>query len=119
MAPKYAVVSLPLGAFDSNDKEDAISAISATISDNATVLPFNVPEFKIGTLDALVQQADDLTKLEATAEAVVTKVAESLRTILNGDEDRLASYKMVNDSQCAPEALASEPPAYRAPSTSF
>jgi len=98
MAPKYAVVSLPLGAFDSNDKEDAISAISATISsDNATVLPFNVPEFKIGTLDALVQQADDLTKLEATAEAVVAKVAESLRTILNGDEDRLASYKMVND----------------------
>lgn len=99
MPSKYALVSLPLGAFDSNDKDDAISALSATVSsDNGTVLPFNVPEFKIGTLDALVQQADDLTKLEATAEAVVAKVAESLRTILNGDEDRLSQYKMVNDS---------------------
>lgn len=112
MAPKYAVVSLPLGAFDSNDKNDAISALSATVSpDNGTVLPFNVPEFKIGTLDALVQQADDLAKLEATAEAVVAKVAESLRTILNGDEDRLASYKMVNDSQCEPRGHVSECPA--------
>ena len=100
MPTKYALLSLPLGEFDSSDKEDALSALSATVSpDNGTVLPFKIPEFKIGTLDALVQQADDLTKLEATAEAVVAKVADSLRTILGGDEDRLASYKMVNDSQ--------------------
>jgi V-type H+-transporting ATPase subunit C len=100
MAPKYALVSLPLGAFDSNDEEDAVSALSATVtSDNGTVTPFQVPDFKIGTLDALVQQADDLAKLESTSEAVVAKVADSLRTILGGDEDRLASYKMVNDSQ--------------------
>lgn len=102
MPTKYALVSLPLGAFDS-DKDDAISALSATVSpDNGSVLPFNVPDFKIGTLDALVQQADDLAKLENTAEAVVAKVADSLRNILNGDEDRLASYKMVNDSQSDP-----------------
>lgn len=103
MPAKYAVVSLPLGAFESSDKDDAVSALGATVTpDNGTVVPFNVPEFKIGTLDALVQQADDLAKLESTAEAVVGKVAESLRTILNGDEDRLASYKMVNDSQYNP-----------------
>jgi V-type H+-transporting ATPase subunit C len=101
MSTKYAVVSLPIGAFDTNDKEDAISALKAHISsDNGTVLPFKVPDFKIGTLDALVQQADDLAKLESTAEAVVAKVGESLKTILGGDEDRLVSYKMVNDSEC-------------------
>lgn len=98
MPSKYAVVSLPLGAFDSHDKDDAISALSATISpDNGTVVPFNIPEFKIGTLDALVQQADELAKLEAAAEGVVAKVSESLRSVLNGDEDRLSQYKMVND----------------------
>jgi len=98
MPAKYALVSLPQGAFDSNHKDDAISALSATVSSgNGTVVPFQVPEFKIGTLDALVQQADDLAKLEANAEAVVAKVSDSLRQLLNGDEDRLSQYKMVND----------------------
>jgi V-type H+-transporting ATPase subunit C len=62
------------------------------------VLPFGIPDFKIGTLDLLVQQADDLAKLEGACQAVVAKVADSLRTVLNNDEDRMASYKMVNDS---------------------
>lgn len=101
MSSRYAVVSLPLGVFDSNDKADAISSLSATISpDNGSVSSFSIPDFKIGTLDALVQQADDLTKLETTCHAVVAKVGESLRSVLNNDEERLASYKMVNDSKC-------------------
>lgn len=100
MPAKYALVSLPLGAFDSSDRDDAVSGLSATVSsDNGTVVPFNVPEFKIGTLDALVQQADDLAKLEANAKAVVAKVSDSLRQVLNGDDERLSQYKMVNDSQ--------------------
>lgn len=100
MSSRYAVVSLPLGVFDSSDKEDAISSLSATISaDSGTVSSFHIPDFKIGTLDALVQQADDLAKLESTCQTVVTKVGDSLRSVLDNDEERLASYKMVNDSQ--------------------
>lgn len=96
---QYAVLSLPLGGFDSSDKDDAISALGTTVSpDNGTVFRFNIPDFKIGTLDALVQQADDLAKLESTCEAVVAKVADSLRSVLDADEDRLSQYKMVNDS---------------------
>lgn len=97
---QYALLSLPLGVFDSGDKDDAISSLSATVSaDNGSVLPFSIPDFKIGTLDALVQQADDLTKLEATCQNVVAKVADSLRSVLGNDEDRIAQYKMVNDSE--------------------
>ncbi|KFA61321.1 hypothetical protein S40285_05972 [Stachybotrys chlorohalonatus IBT 40285] len=98
MSTKYSLLSLPLSGFDSSDRDDALSSLKATISsDNGTVLPFNIPDFKIGTLDALVQQADDLAKLESNCEAVVAKVSDSLRTILSNDEDRLAQYKMVND----------------------
>ena len=94
------MLSLPLSAFDSGDKEDAIRSLSAAISpDNGAVLPFAIPDFKIGTLDALVQFADDLTKLEAACEAAVSKVAESLRSILDGDEEKVGQQKMVNDSQ--------------------
>ncbi|KZL86478.1 v-type h+-transporting atpase subunit c [Colletotrichum incanum] len=98
MSTRYALVSLPLGIFDSSDKDDAIASLSATISpENGNVRPFNIPDFKIGTLDALVQQADDLAKLESTCEAVVAKVADSLKSILDGDEDKISQQKMVND----------------------
>ncbi|EEU48366.1 uncharacterized protein NECHADRAFT_98650 [Fusarium vanettenii 77-13-4] len=103
MSTKYALLSLPLGVFDSSDREEAISSLRGTISsDNGSVLPFSIPDFKIGTLDALVQQADDLAKLEASCQAVVTKVGDSLKNVLEGDEDRIAQYKMVNDSKMRP-----------------
>jgi len=102
MAPKYILVSLPLGIFDSNDRQEALSSLSATVSpENGSTIAFSVPDFKIGTLDALVQQADDLAKLENACQSVVGKVADSLRSILDGDEDKISQQKMVNDSMWA------------------
>lgn len=96
---KYFLVSLPTSISPSNDKEEAFQALRSTIStDSATTYPFTVPSFKIGTLDALVQQADDLAKLEGACEGVVAKVADSLRNILEGDEEKIAQQKTVNDS---------------------
>lgn len=97
---KYCLVSLPSRIFDSGDQDDAIRAIASTVSpDNGTVLPFSIPSFKIGTLDALVQQADDLAKLDSACEGVVAKVADSLKSILDNDEDKVEQQKMVNDSK--------------------
>ncbi|KAK0618614.1 hypothetical protein B0T17DRAFT_510133 [Bombardia bombarda] len=91
---RYAVVSLPLRIFD----DDPLSSLSATIGrDNGEVIPFPIPSFKIGTLDALVQHADDLTKLNSSCESVISKVSDSLQSILDGDEDKAAQQKMVND----------------------
>jgi V-type H+-transporting ATPase subunit C len=96
---RYMLVSLPTSISTTNDKEGALSALqSAVVSDNVTVLPFKIPEFKIGTLDALVQQADDLAKLESSCEAIVAKVGDSLRSLLEGDEDKISQQKTVNDS---------------------
>ncbi|KAI1415655.1 ATPase, V1 complex, subunit C [Hypoxylon sp. FL1857] len=101
MAPtpaKYALVSLPLSTFDTGDKQEALDSLKATISsENGNVLPFPVPNFKIGTLDALVQQADDLAKLNTACEGVVSKVGDSLRSLYEGNEDKAAEQKMVND----------------------
>jgi hypothetical protein len=97
---KYILVSLPTSISPTNDKEEALSALKSTVaSDNVTVIPFKIPEFKIGTLDALVQQADDLAKLESSCEAVVAKVGDSLRSLLEGDEDKISQQKTVNDSK--------------------
>ncbi|KAI2622953.1 ATPase, V1 complex, subunit C [Hypomontagnella submonticulosa] len=101
MAPtpaKYVLLSLPLSTFDTSDKQEALDSVKTTItSDNGTVLPFPVPNFKIGTLDALVQQADDLAKLNTACEGVVGKVGDSLRTLYEGNEDKASEQKMVND----------------------
>lgn len=91
---QHILVSLPLRIFE----DDPLNSLAATIGrDNGQVLPFAVPSFKIGTLDALVQHADDLAKLDGACEAAVAKVADSLKGILDGDEDKVAQQKIVND----------------------
>lgn len=97
MATKYVFLSLPLDAFDSSDKDEALSSLKAIVSDSGSAFPYNIPNFKIGTLDALVQQADDLGKMEGACAGVVSKVADSLRSLLGGDEDKIAQHKKVND----------------------
>ena len=97
---KYLLVSLPTSISSSNDHDEALTALrSAVTTENGTVLPFQIPEFKIGTLDALVQQADDLAKLGQGCEVVVGKVGDSLKNILEGDEEKILQQKMVNDSR--------------------
>lgn len=96
---KYLLVSLPTSISVTNDHDEALTALRSAINtEYGSVFPFKIPEFKIGTLDALVQQADDLGKLEAGCEAVVGKVGDSLKTIWEGDEGKIAQSKTVNDS---------------------
>lgn len=98
----WFLVSLPNSISPSGDRDEALTALRSAVSnDNGTTYPFNIPEFKIGTLDALVQQADDLAKLEAGCKGVVDKVADSLRNLLEGDEEKIQEQKVVNDSTCA------------------
>ena len=97
---KYLLVSLPTSISPSNDHDEALTALrSGVTTDFGTVTPFPIPEFKIGTLDALVQQADELAKLESSCEAVVAKVGDSLKAILEGDESKISQQKTVNDSK--------------------
>lgn len=96
----FFLVSLPTSISPSGDKDEALTALRAAVStDYGTTYPFAIPEFKVGTLDALVQQADDLAKLEQGCKGVVEKIADSLRSLLDGDEDKIQEQKVVNDSK--------------------
>ncbi|KAF2428866.1 vacuolar ATP synthase subunit C [Tothia fuscella] len=94
---KYLLVSLPTSVSSSGHKDDALTALRTCISTDGSTFPFTIPEFKIGTLDALVGQADDLSKLANACEGVVGKVGESLRSILDGDEEKISQQKNIND----------------------
>lgn len=96
---KYLLVSLPTSISPSSHPDEALTALRSTVTtESGTTYPFSIPTFKIGTLDALVSQADDLAKLESACEGVVHKVGESLKTILDGDEEKTQQNKTINDS---------------------
>ncbi|KZZ97984.1 vacuolar ATP synthase subunit C 1 [Ascosphaera apis ARSEF 7405] len=110
---RYILLSLPNSIAASHHREDALDAIRRTVAPEANaeggdahangdvVVSFPIPEFKIGTLDMLVQQADELQRLGAICESVVGKVADSLRTALDGDEEKLEQMKNINDKPVA------------------
>lgn len=66
-------------------------------NDLADVYQFSLPEFKVGTLDALVVLSDELVKADAAFEAITTKIADSLRGLLNNDLDQWRSNLTVAD----------------------
>lgn len=99
----FFLVSLPTSISPSGDKDEALTTLRSAVSpDHGTTYPFAIPEFKIGTLDALVQQADDLAKLEQGCRGVVDKIADSLKNLLDGDEEKIQHQKVVNDSAILP-----------------
>ncbi len=104
--PKYLVVSVPSSITPSGHKDDALGSIQKAVNPSyGDVSSFNVPEFKIGTLDALIQQSEDLGKLEGLCNGVVSKVGDTLKNILDGDEDKIQMHKSVNDSAPPPRAV--------------
>lgn len=96
---KYLLISVPSSITASGHKDDAIQSLQKAVNESyGTVLPLSIPEFKIGTLDALIQQSEELAKLEGMCQGVVGKVGDTLRNILDGDEEKMAQHKSVNDS---------------------
>ncbi|KAF3917086.1 hypothetical protein ABW20_dc0102700 [Dactylellina cionopaga] len=94
----YLLLSLPTSIVKSGDKDDAFKAISEhKASTEATLMPFTIPDFKIGTLDTLVIVADELAKLDSAAEAAIQKSVDVLRSIFDGNETRIAENKNVNE----------------------
>ncbi|KAI1630261.1 V-type H+-transporting ATPase subunit C [Exophiala viscosa] len=98
MSAKYLVVSVPSSVAPSGHKDDAISAVQKAVSPTyGDVSNFNIPDFKIGTLDALLQQSDELGRLEGVCNSVVSKVGDTLKNVLDGDEEKITMHKNVND----------------------
>ena len=98
--PSYLFVTVPNSVVPSGHTSDALAAVQNAAAKEGTALPITIPEFKIGTLDALVQQADELAKLQNTCESVVAKVGDALKNVLDGDQAKIESMKVVNDSMC-------------------
>ncbi|KAJ3188827.1 hypothetical protein HDU85_004541 [Gaertneriomyces sp. JEL0708] len=82
-------------------KQDVINRVKENLAsrsnDYAEVFPFNLPDFKVGTLDSLVVLSDDLAKADTVAEGVASKIADNMRQLLNNDMGQWMSNLSIND----------------------
>ena len=53
---------------------------------------------QVGTLDTLMLLSDELAKSDAVLEATVTKTADTLKTLLHGDQDAWTASLVVAES---------------------
>ncbi|RKP00200.1 hypothetical protein CXG81DRAFT_13527 [Caulochytrium protostelioides] len=80
-----------------NRLQDALSTKPALAS-AAQIHAFPMPDFKVGTLDALVVLSDDVAKADAAHWAAAVKVADNLRTLLGdgASDGRWEAYLQVD-----------------------
>lgn len=81
-------------------KQETIEKLSAAFKKNqyAEIFPFVIPEFKVGTLNSLMVLSDELAKADITLEAIVLKIAETLKSLLKNDLQQWKEYLLVADS---------------------
>lgn len=95
------LVSLPASAAPSGG--DPQTQLESWYADNlavpaSAVTQFNVPIFKIGTLDSLVQQSEDLAKLDGQFHGVAAKLNDILDSVHEGNAANIQAAKKINGS---------------------
>ncbi|ORZ02608.1 hypothetical protein BCR43DRAFT_528647 [Syncephalastrum racemosum] len=89
---KYTLIAVPaLG-----QAQNTLQNVKSKLASLADVHAFHVPEFKIGTLDALLLLSDDLAKYDTSFEQAVNKTADILSTVVKGQPDALLDKETVD-----------------------
>ncbi|KAK9366581.1 hypothetical protein V1509DRAFT_629436 [Lipomyces kononenkoae] len=99
--PLYYLISLPSSVAPAgSDTESAlVRDLSTTLNlpSKDDVTQFLIPHFKIGTLDQLVQQSDELAKADGQFEAIVSRTVDILKAVYDGKADQVTALKIVSD----------------------
>lgn len=96
----FYLISLPSSAAPSGG--DPESQLEKWYSESLSIAPseissFDIPSFKIGTLDNLVQQSEELGKLDVQFQGILSKISDIISTLYDGNIGQIAAAKKVND----------------------
>lgn len=89
------------------DPQTQLESWLKTSLGTSTTAPFELPNFKIGTLDSLIHQGEELAKLDGQFQGMVNKSAEIINTIYEGGEAQVAAAKRIDDQQSPEKYLSS------------
>ncbi|PWO00920.1 putative VMA5-H+-ATPase V1 domain 42 kd subunit, vacuolar [Tilletiopsis washingtonensis] len=97
----YWLISVPL---QDHDPHRMMTELSKTLMKDGGAASSDIglltlPPLKTGTLDSLITLSDELPKLDASFTGIVAKIVDTLRALLNNDEDALAQHVLVNEQE--------------------
>lgn len=101
-AKDFLLLSLPENAKPSQNPETTVSEWLETglITGRTFIADFPVPEFKIGSLDSLVLQSEELAKIDSQTNSSLQKISEILSSFKASDASNISIKK-----QTIPEYL--------------
>ena len=74
----YWLVSLPLSDGATEGTWSRLQELTTYTNDYSVNFKFQLPEFRVGTLDSLLALSDDLVKVNAAVEGTVNKIRRQL-----------------------------------------
>jgi V-type H+-transporting ATPase subunit C len=82
LQPSVWMISAP----SNPTKQETIQKLSDRLvkPELASIYPFGIQEFKVGTLDSLIVLSDELAKTDLQIETTVVKISDSLRGTRQG-----------------------------------
>jgi V-type H+-transporting ATPase subunit C len=78
-------------------------SLSVAESDVANI---DIPSFKIGTLDNLVNQSEELTKLDGQFQQIFTKSGDLIDSLYQGNKAQISAAKRIDSNYVAEKYLA-------------
>lgn len=95
----YLLLSLPKAAAPESAPAQHVEEWleQSLIGGKAVIKKMEVPDFKIGTLDSLVLQSEELQKIDEQLGTAVVKVLEVLGSLYDGNQPLVNAAKKVND----------------------
>ncbi|CAH6722670.1 V-type proton ATPase subunit C [[Candida] jaroonii] len=88
---KYFLLSLP----ESIDSKDWLK--QSLNNGDCQLNDFKIPEFQIGTLDSLVQESEELSKIDVQLQTSISKIVDILNNVLENGSFRTVNSKNVLD----------------------
>lgn len=95
MSLSYLILSLPESS--SFDSDSLKTNLQTTICPSTYKL--TLPEFKIGTLDSLVQQSEELGKLDSQITQSLGKVLDIMSQMFDQDQNKINKLKNINEQK--------------------
>ncbi|SHO79857.1 Similar to S.cerevisiae protein VMA5 (Subunit C of the V1 peripheral membrane domain of V-ATPase) [Malassezia sympodialis ATCC 42132] len=105
----YWIVSVPVQEEKSTEQMHR-ELVSRLVRDSACeeqdLAPLPLPELKTGTLESLIIMAEDLPKIDALFGSITTRIVDTLRALVNDDEEALNEHLLI-DGQSVEDYLLS------------
>ncbi|EKD03439.1 hypothetical protein A1Q2_02246 [Trichosporon asahii var. asahii CBS 8904] len=90
----YWLISVPL---HDGDPSSVLQDVRHATGGQVTCGGWEIPDLKAGTLSSLISLSDALPKTDAAFTQTVSKLLDTLRSLVNDDKDRMQQHVRVND----------------------